>query len=109
MHQTTILIRLSLILDIPQEEWDNFLNDEIYPPNVRKIEHLIEKKGIDINSTQIIHLEEKGVNANKCAVCGIWITNPESPKPLLGLTTGSTVNNKTYCDEHLPKNHPLAF
>ena len=60
-------------------------------------------------STQMETLEPQYTNCGQCFLCGAWTTDCEKVHPIEELANGATVNEKLYCDNCLPTNHPLAF
>jgi hypothetical protein len=48
----------------------------------------------------------------RCTVCKRWVhdvENPTSEHILWGLGRGAVLEGRLLCDDHLPKDHPVAF
>ena len=47
----------------------------------------------------------------RCAVCNRWMYDVENRTPLTptGISKGAVVDDQYLCDEHLPKDHSVAF
>ncbi len=62
----------------------------------------------EIGAFTIVPLTDD-VNAGKCTTCDCWASDSQACEPIWGLQHGAVVDGKLYCDEHLPKGHPIAF
>ena len=60
-------------------------------------------------STQMETLEPQYTNCGQCAHCNTWTTDCEKAHPIEELANGATINEQLYCDNCLPKDHPVAF
>ncbi len=50
-------------------------------------------------------------DCGRCAVCNRWVYDEDSQShdTPRGICRGAIVGGRLLCDEHLPKDHPLAF
>jgi hypothetical protein len=50
-------------------------------------------------------------HCGRCAVCNRWVYDAESRSDdtPTGICQGAIVEDRLLCDDHLPKDHPLAF
>jgi hypothetical protein len=62
------------------------------------------------SSLTIVPLDGKPA-VGRCAVCNRWVYDVENRTPLTptGISAGAVVDGQYLCDEHLPKDHPVAF
>jgi hypothetical protein len=49
------------------------------------------------------------LNVGNCAVCKSWVSDNSLPNRIKQLGRGTVHDGQLLCDEHLPKDHPLAF
>ena len=109
-----MLVRLSVVVDADPEDTDEgasemhrywlllweTLNERLRAPDIANGEVLCMK---------YFEIDETRLNCGRCARCGSWTTDNERPDPILDLGIGARVDGQLYCDEDLPRDHPLAF
>jgi hypothetical protein len=111
-EKQTCLLRVSYLVEIEKSKSEEELLDnisfELSQDRYLSNEKLpVTKLGWEMTLMQVLDPQKN--NCGRCAICNSWVTDIEKPDPINGINIGATVAGQLLCDEHLPKNHPLAF
>jgi hypothetical protein len=107
----TFQITTSYVIELPEEEiiQDERLIEKISDELSEDMSTKYTSSILEWHGSRIIELDPSSMNCGRCVRCGAWITDAERDDAIPVFSIGATVNGKLLCDDHLPRNHPLAF